>query len=84
MNLSLPQKTIDTDRPSHGRATHSSTLVCDRKFGPTWIVTERPTSDEEWIVSGQRDPWKQPRPPLHLVASDLMGEDVIRLTYVPA
>jgi hypothetical protein len=32
-------------------------------------------------VSGQRDPWKQPRPPLHLVASDLMGEDVIRLTY---
>lgn len=25
-----------------------------------------------------------PRPPLRLVASDLMGEDVIRLTYVPA
>jgi dihydrofolate reductase len=25
-----------------------------------------------------------PRPPLHLVASDLFGEDVIRLTYVPA
>ena len=24
-----------------------------------------------------------PRPPLRLVASDLMGEDVIRLTYVP-
>jgi dihydrofolate reductase len=25
-----------------------------------------------------------PRPPLRLVASNLMGEDVIRLTYVPA
>lgn len=25
-----------------------------------------------------------PRPPLHLVASDLIAEDVIRLTYVPA
>ena len=25
-----------------------------------------------------------PRPPLRLVASDLMGEDVVRLTYVPA
>ena len=25
-----------------------------------------------------------PRPPLHLVASDLIGEDVIRLTYVAA
>jgi len=24
------------------------------------------------------------RPPLRLVASDLIGEDVIRLTYVPA
>ena len=25
-----------------------------------------------------------PRPPLRLVASDLIGEDVVRLTYVPA
>jgi dihydrofolate reductase len=25
-----------------------------------------------------------PRPPLHLVATDRIGEDVIRLTYVPA
>jgi riboflavin biosynthesis pyrimidine reductase len=25
-----------------------------------------------------------PRPPLHLVASDRVGEDAIRLTYVPA
>jgi len=25
-----------------------------------------------------------PRPPLRLVASDLMDEDTIRLTYVPA
>ncbi len=25
-----------------------------------------------------------PRPPLHLVASDLIAEDLIRLTYVPA
>jgi hypothetical protein len=25
-----------------------------------------------------------PQPPLRLVASDLIGEDVVRLTYVPA
>ena len=25
-----------------------------------------------------------PRPPLRLVASDLIGEDAVRLTYVPA
>jgi hypothetical protein len=36
--------TIDT------RPTHSSTLVCDRKFGPMWISTERRASDEEKIV----------------------------------
>ena len=30
-----------------------------------------------WLFAG-------PRPPLRLVASDQMGEDVIRLTYAPA
>ena len=37
------------------------------------------------IVLGRGKPFfAGPRPPLRLVASDLMGEDVIRLTYVPA
>jgi dihydrofolate reductase len=37
------------------------------------------------VVLGRGKPFfAGPRPPLHLVASDLMGEDVIRLTYVPA
>jgi dihydrofolate reductase len=37
------------------------------------------------IVVGSGKPFfAGPRPPLHLVASDLMGDDVIRLTYVPA
>jgi dihydrofolate reductase len=37
------------------------------------------------VVLGSGKPFfAGPRPPLHLVASDLMGEDVIRLTYVPA
>ncbi|KRB42497.1 dihydrofolate reductase family protein [Phenylobacterium sp. Root700] len=36
-------------------------------------------------VLGQGVPFfAGPRPPLRLAASDLMGEDVIRLTYVPA
>jgi hypothetical protein len=34
------------------------------------------------LVSASR--FRRPRPPLHLVASDLIAEDVIRLTYVPA
>jgi dihydrofolate reductase len=37
------------------------------------------------IVLGRGKPFfAGPRPPLRLVASDLVGEDVIRLTYVPA
>ena len=37
------------------------------------------------VVLGSGTPFfAGPRPPLHLVASDRIGEDVIRLTYVPA
>jgi dihydrofolate reductase len=37
------------------------------------------------IVLGRGKPFfAGPRPPLRLVTSDLIGEDVIRLTYVPA
>jgi len=28
--------------------------------------------------------WRGPQPPLRFVGSDLIGEDAIRLTYVPA
>jgi len=37
------------------------------------------------VVTGSGKPFfTGPRPPLRLVASDRIGEDVIRLTYVPA
>ena len=37
------------------------------------------------VVLGRGKPFfAGPRPPLRLVASDLIGEDVIRLTYAPA
>jgi dihydrofolate reductase len=37
------------------------------------------------VVLGRGKPFfVGPRPPLHLVTSDLIDEDVIRLTYVPA
>ena len=37
------------------------------------------------VVLGSGRPFfAGPRPPLHLVASDLIADDVIRLTYVPA
>lgn len=36
------------------------------------------------VLGGGKPFFAGPRPPLHLVASDRIGEDVIRLTYVPA
>jgi dihydrofolate reductase len=37
------------------------------------------------VVLGRGDPYfAGPRPPLHLIASDLIDDDVIRLKYVPA
>ncbi len=37
------------------------------------------------VVLGRGDPYfAGPRPPLHLATSDRIGEDVIRLSYVPA
>ncbi len=37
------------------------------------------------VVLGHGKPYfAGPRPPLHLVADERIGEDVIRLTYVPA
>ena len=36
------------------------------------------------MLGGGKPFFAGPRPPLHLVASDLIADDVIRLTYVPA
>jgi hypothetical protein len=66
----------------------------DRDFAAVW------RSQRKWVVSrslkavgpnlhpivlGRGTPFfAGPRPPLRLVSSDRIGEDVIRLTYVPA
>ena len=36
------------------------------------------------VLGGGKPFFAGPRPPLRLVASDLIGEDAMRLTYVPA
>jgi dihydrofolate reductase len=36
------------------------------------------------VLGGGKPFFAGPRPPLHLMASDLIADDVIRLTYVPA
>lgn len=36
------------------------------------------------VLGGGKPFFARPRPPLRFVASDLIGKDVIRLTYVPA
>ena len=37
-----------------------------------------------FVLGGGKPYFAGPRPPLHLAASDLIAEDLIRLTYVPA
>jgi hypothetical protein len=36
------------------------------------------------VLGGGKPYFASARPPLRLVASDLVGEDAVRLTYVPA
>jgi riboflavin biosynthesis pyrimidine reductase len=36
------------------------------------------------VLGGGTPFFAGPRPPLRFVASDLIGEDIVRLTYVPA
>ncbi len=36
------------------------------------------------VLGGSTPYFTGPRPPLRLVASDVIGEEVVRLTYVPA
>ncbi len=36
------------------------------------------------VLGGGQPFFVRPRPPLHLVASDLIADDLIRLTYIPA
>ncbi len=48
------------------------------------LVDEYRVYIHPFVVGRGKPFFAAPRPPLRLVASDLMGEDVIRLTYVPA
>jgi dihydrofolate reductase len=36
------------------------------------------------VIGGGKPFFTRPRPPLRLIANDLLGEDVVRLAYVPA
>jgi hypothetical protein len=57
---------------------------------PKWVVSRTlksvgPNAYLHPVVLGRGKPYfAGPRPPLRLVTTDRIGEDVIRLTYVPA
>ena len=55
-----------------------------RSLGDLGLVDEYQIYLHPVVLGRGRPFFAGPRPPLRLVASDLMGEDVIRLTYVPA
>jgi len=55
-----------------------------RSLGDLGLVDEYQIYLHPVVVGRGKPFFAGPRPPLRLVASDLMGEDVIRLTYAPA
>ena len=58
--------------------------VLARSLGDLGLIDEYRIYLHPVVLGGGKPFFTGPRPPLRLVASDLIGEDVIRLTYVPA
>jgi dihydrofolate reductase len=54
-----------------------------RTLGDLGLIDEYRIYLHPVVLGGGKPFFAGPRPPLRLVASDLIGEDVIRLTYVP-
>ena len=55
-----------------------------RSLGNLGLIDEYRIYLHPVVLGGGKPFFTGPRPPLRLVASDRIGEDVIRLTYVPA
>ena len=55
-----------------------------RSLGDLGLIDEYRIYLHPVVLGGGKPYFMGPRPPLRLVASDLIGEDVIGLTYVPA
>ncbi|HEY2621535.1 MAG TPA: dihydrofolate reductase family protein [Acetobacteraceae bacterium] len=55
-----------------------------RSLGDLGLIDEYRMYLHPVVLGGGKPFFTGPRPPLRLVASDRIGEDVIRLTYVPA
>ena len=55
-----------------------------RSLGDLGLVDEYRLYLRPVVLGGGTPFFAGPRPPLHLVASDLIADDFIRLTYVPA
>ena len=55
-----------------------------RSLGNLGLIDEYRIYLHPVVLGGGKPFFMGPRSPLRLLASDLMGEDVIRLTYVPA
>jgi dihydrofolate reductase len=55
-----------------------------RSLGDIGLIDEYRIYLHPVVLGGGRPFFTGPRPPLRLVATDRIGEDVIRLTYVPA
>src|SRR5271156_3675442 len=58
--------------------------VLAQSLGEAGLIDEYQLYLRPVVLGGGTPFFAGPRPPLHLVASDLIADDLIRLTYVPA
>jgi dihydrofolate reductase len=63
---------------------HVAGPVLAQSLGEAGLVDEYRLYLRPVVLGGGQPFFAGPRPPLHLVASDLIADDLIRLTYVPA
>ncbi len=78
------EKTIRGLKAAQAGEIHVAGPVLAQSLTEAGLIDEYRLYMRPVVLGGGEPFFAGPRPPLHLVASDLIAEDLIRLTYVPA
>ena len=71
-------------KAQHAGEIHVGGPVLAQSLTEAGLIDESRLYLRPVVLGGGKPFFAGPRPPLHLVASDLIADDLIRLTYVPA
>src|SRR4029077_2774184 len=78
------EKTIRGLQAAQAGEIHVARPVLAQSLPEAGLIDEYRLYMRPVVLGGGEPFFAGPRPPLHLVASDLIADDSIRLTYVPA